>query len=127
MEPKDLAIQIAAILDKKKATRVKVLRVHDLTVMADYFVIASGTSSTHVKSLAEEAEFQLKEQGIAPIRTEGFNTQNWFILDYGSVIVHVFSPDAREFYDLDHLWADGENVPLDFAKTRSTSRTTTST
>lgn len=116
MEPKDLAIQIAAILDKKKATRVKVLRVHNLTVMADYFVIASGTSSTHVKSLAEEAEFQLKEQGIAPIRTEGFNTQNWFILDYGSVIVHVFSPDAREFYDLDHLWADGENVPLDFVE-----------
>ena len=116
MEPKDLAIQIAAILDKKKDTRVKVLRVHDLTVMADYFVIASGTSSTHVKSLAEEAEFQLKEQGIAPIRTEGFNTQNWFILDYGSVIVHVFSPDAREFYDLDHLWADGENVPLDFVE-----------
>lgn len=116
MEPKDLAVQTAAILDKKKATRVKVLRVHDLTVMADYFVIASGTSSTHVKSLAEEAEFQLKEQGIAPIRTEGFNTQNWFILDYGSVIVHVFSPDAREFYDLDHLWADGENVPLDFVE-----------
>ena len=111
-----MAIQISAILDKKKATRVKVLRVHDLTVMADYFVIASGTSSTHVKSLAEEAEFQLKEQGIAPIRTEGFNTQNWFILDYGSVIVHVFSPDAREFYDLDHLWADGENVPLDFVE-----------
>lgn len=116
MEPMDLAVQTAAILDKKKATRVKVLRVHDLTVMADYFVIASGTSSTHVKSLAEEAEFRLKEQGIAPIRTEGFNTQNWFILDYGSVIVHVFSPDAREFYDLDHLWADGENVPLDFVE-----------
>lgn len=116
MEPKALALQIATILDKKKATRVKMLRVHDLTVMADYFVIASGTSSTHVKSLAEEVEFQIKEQGVAPIRTEGFNTQNWFILDYGSVIVHVFSPDAREFYDLDHLWADGEDVPLDFAQ-----------
>ena len=114
MEPKALAIRIATILDKKKATRVKVLRVHDLTVMADYFVIASGTSSTHVKSLAEEAEFQLKEAGIAPLRTEGFNTQNWFILDYGSVIVHVFSPDARDFYDLDHLWADGEEVPVEF-------------
>jgi ribosome-associated protein len=116
MEPKALALQIAKILDNKKATRVKMLRVHDLTVMADYFVIASGTSSTHVKSLAEEAEFQMKEQGISPIRTEGFNTQNWFILDYGSVIVHVFSPDAREFYDLDHLWADGEDVPLDFVQ-----------
>lgn len=114
MDSKQQAITIAQILDNKKATRVKVLKVHDLTVMADYFVIASGTSSTHVKSLAEEVEFQLKEQGTAPIRTEGFNTQNWFILDYGNVIVHVFSPDARDFYDLEHLWADGEDVPLDF-------------
>ena len=115
MEPKALAMHIAQILDNKKADRVKVLRVHDLTVMADYFVIASGTSGTHVRSLSEEVEFQLKEAGAAPLRTEGFNTRNWFILDYGSVIVHVFSPDARDYYDLEHLWADGENVPLDFA------------
>ena len=86
------------------------LRVTDVTVMADYFVIASGTSSTHVKSLAEEVEFRLKEDGTAPLRTEGFHTNNWFILDYGSVIVHVFSPEARDFYDLEHLWADGEDV-----------------
>lgn len=114
MDSKQLALRIAAVLDNKKATRVKVLKVEDITVMADYFVIASGTSSTHVKSLSEEVEFQLKEEGTAPLRTEGFNTQNWFILDYGNVIVHVFSPDARDFYDLEHLWADGENVPLDF-------------
>lgn len=114
MESKELAMQIAKLLDSKKATRVKVLKVRDLTVLADYFVIASGTSSTHVKSLAEEVEFQFKEKGVAPIRTEGFNTQNWFILDYANVIVHVFSPDARDYYDPDHLWADGEDVPMDF-------------
>ncbi len=114
MEAKELATKIATILDSKKATRVKVLKVQDLTVLADYFVIASGTSSTHVKSLADEAEFRLKEEGVAPIRTEGFNTQNWFILDYGHVIVHVFSPEARDYYDLDHLWADGEEVPMNF-------------
>lgn len=113
MESKELAMRIARLLDSKKATRVKVLKVRDLTVLADYFVIASGTSSTHVKSLAEEAEFQLKEAGVAPLRTEGFQTQNWFLLDYGHVIVHVFSPDARDYYDLDHLWADGEEVPLE--------------
>ena len=55
-------------------------------------------------------EFRLKEAGTAPVRTEGFHTNNWFILDYGSVIVHVFSPEARDFYDLEHLWADGEDV-----------------
>lgn len=116
MESKELAMQIAKLLDSKKATRVKMLKVHDLTVLADYFVIATGTSSTHVKSLAEEVEFQTKETGNPPIRVEGFRTQNWCIIDYGTVIVHVFSPDARDFYDLDHLWADGENVPLDFVE-----------
>ncbi len=114
MEPRELAIKAAQILDDKKATKVKVLKVHDLTVIADYFVIASGTSSTHVRSLADEVEFQLKEMGKPPVRTEGFNTQNWFIVDYASVIVHVFSPDARDFYDLEHLWADGEDVTPDF-------------
>ena len=115
MEPKEKALAIAKILSDKKATRLKVLRVHDVTVIADYFVIATGTSSTHVKSLAGDVEFIMKEKNsAAPLRTEGFNTQNWFILDYGDVIVHVFSPDARDFYDLDHLWADGEDVQLDF-------------
>lgn len=114
MNSLELATKAAQILDNKKATRVKVLKVQDLTVIADYFVIASGTSSTHVKSLAEELEFQLKEQEVAPLRTEGFGTQNWFVLDYANVIVHVFSPDARDFYDLEHLWADGEEVELSF-------------
>ena len=114
MDSKELAVSIASILDNKKATRVKVLKVRDLTVIADYFVIASGTSSTHVKSLAEEVEFQLKEKDILPVRTEGFGTQNWFVLDYAKVIVHVFSPEARDFYDLEHLWADGEPVELGF-------------
>ncbi len=120
MDSKELAIKTAKILDDKKATKVKVLRVQDLTVIADYFVIAGGTSSTHVKSLAEEVEFKMKEQDVIPLRTEGFNTQNWFIIDYGNVIVHVFSPDARDFYDLEHLWADGENVPLDFINSSDT-------
>ena len=115
MEPRELAMNIAKILDEKKAARLKVLRVHDLTVMADYFVIASGTSTTHVKSLAEEVEFKMKEDyGAQPLRTEGFGTKNWFVLDYASVIVHVFTPDARDYYDLEHLWADGEDVTPEF-------------
>lgn len=116
MNSLQLAKKAAQILDNKKAARVKVLKVQDLTVIADYFVIASGTSSTHVKSLAEELEFQLKEQEVTPLRTEGFGTQNWFVLDYANVIVHVFSPDARDFYDLEHLWVDGEEVEMGFVQ-----------
>mgnify|MGYP000769365298 CR=1 FL=1 len=114
MTPKELAVIAVKALDEKKGKEISAIEVTEQTTLADYFVIASGTSSTHVKSLAEEVEFQFKEKGVAPIRTEGFNTQNWIILDYANVIVHVFSPDARDYYDLDHLWADGEDVPMDF-------------
>ena len=105
MESLQLATAIARVLDKKKASDVKVLKVRDLTVLADYFVIATGTSSTHVKSLAEEVEF---------LRTEGYDSKNWILLDYGEVIVHVFYPEARSFYDLEHLWADAEPVDMKF-------------
>ena len=114
MESLQLATAIAKVLDKKKASDVKVLKVRDLTVLADYFVIATGTSSTHVKSLAEEVEFQLGEQEVKPLRTEGYDSKNWILLDYGTVIVHVFYPQAREFYDLEHLWADAEECDIQF-------------
>ena len=114
MESLQLATAIAKVLDKKKASDVKVLKVRDLTVLTDYFVIATGTSSTHVKSLAEEVEFQLGEQGAKPLRTEGYDSKNWILLDYGTVIVHVFYPEARSFYDLEHLWADAEPVDVPF-------------
>lgn len=113
MESKDLALRAAALLDKKKASSVRVLKVRDLTVLTDYFVLASGTSTTHVKSLAEELDYQLEhDHNVHPLRTEGSDSRSWVVLDYGEVIVHVFTPEAREFYDLDHLWADGEEVDI---------------
>ena len=112
MESQELAIRIAKILDKKKAEGLKVLSIQDLTVLADYFVIASGTSSTHVRSLADEVEFQLGQQGVEPQRVEGYEARNWILMDYGGVIVHIFYPEARSYYDLEHLWADAQPVDL---------------
>ena len=112
MESKELAIRIAKILDKKKAEGLKVLSIQDLTVLAEYFVIASGTSSTHVRSLADEVEFQLGQQGVEPQRVEGYEARNWILMDYGGVIVHIFYPEARSYYDLEHLWADAQPVDL---------------
>ena len=113
MESKDLALCAAALLDKKKASSVRVLKVRDLTVLTDYFVLASGTSTTHVKSLADELDYQLEhDHNVRPQHTEGSDSRSWVVLDYGEVIVHVFTPEAREFYDLDHLWADGEEVDI---------------
>ena len=114
IDSKTLAIEIAKILDKKKAQDVRVLKVESLTVLTDYFVIASGTSTTQVGALADEVEFALSQKGIEPISTEGFDSKNWVLLDYSSVIVHVFVPNTRTYYDLEHLWADGE--PMDISE-----------
>ncbi len=111
-DSKALAIEIARVLDKKKAQDVRVLKVDDLTVLTDYFVIASGSSTTQVAALADEVEFQLEKQGINPYHSEGFDSKNWILLDYSSVIVHIFVPNTRTFYDLEHLWADGEPVDI---------------
>ncbi len=108
MENKELemAKAIAEIahkaLDEKKGIDVKTLAVGDKTVLADYFVIATGTASTHVKALADEAEFKLKEAGYTCGHIEGHG--DWILLDYHSVIIHVFTKSAREFYKLEKLW-----------------------
>ena len=102
IDSKALAIEIAKILDQKKAQDVRVLKVESLTVLTDYFVIASGTSTTQVGSLADEVEFALSQKGIEPISTEGFDSKNWVLLDYSNVIVHVFVPNTRTYYDLEH-------------------------
>ena len=113
LDARQLAVAIAKVLDDNKARDLKVLKVRDVTVLTDYFVIASGTSTTHAAALADEAEFQMKKQfGLEPISTEGYDSKNWVLLDYGDVIVHVFVPGTRDFYDLEHLWADGEPVDL---------------
>ncbi len=112
IDSKTLAIEIAKILDQKKAQDVRVLKVEDLTVLTDYFVIASGSSTTQVAALADEVDYQLSQRGIQPYNTEGFDSKNWVLLDYSSVIVHVFVPNTRTYYDLEHLWADGEPVDI---------------
>ena len=98
-------------LDKKKALDIKALKVDDLTIVTEAFVIAAGTSSTHGRSLADEVEYQMKLAGFEPRQLEGKAT-GWILLDYHDVIVHVFTPDQREHYNLEKLWADGEEMDL---------------
>lgn len=108
----EIAKESVKILDNKKAQDLKVIGIKDISVIADYFVITTGTSSTHVKALADEVEFQLKQIGISPAHIDGYRSNTWIILDYSDVIIHVFTPDARDFYNLDRLWQDGENVDI---------------
>ncbi len=109
----ELSRKIAGILDSKKALDVKILNVHDKTIIADCFVFATGTSSTQVNALADEIEFRLTQDGTSPLRTEGQGSGSWVLIDYGSVIVHVFSVQAKEFYKLEKLWAEGTEIPFD--------------
>ena len=104
--------KIVTILDRKKAEDIQVLGITNLTILADYFVIATGTSTTQVKSLADEVEFQLGEAGEEPRGTEGFRGANWIVLDYNDIVVHVFYRDTRQEYALERLWADGEQVDI---------------
>ena len=107
----ELEIAVKA-LDSKKARDLKVLKVDDLTVLANYFVIASATSTTQVKALADEVEFKLGEKGVQAKSIEGYQSKTWICLDYIDVIVHVFLESERDFYQLEHLWADGTPVDI---------------
>lgn len=104
---------IVKALDSKRAEDIQVIGVGELTILGDYFVIANGTSTTHTRTLADEVEYKLSEEGIEPIRREGRgNGSSWIVLDYGDVIVHVFYKEARDFYKLERMWADGEHIEI---------------
>lgn len=104
--PRELADAIAEVLDNKKARDVKVLSVADKTVIADYFVIATGNTGTHVRSLADEVEYQIRERDVEPSRYESRPGTAWRTLDYSSVIVHIFDRESRDFYKLDKLYTE---------------------
>ena len=109
-EPKKIADKIVNILDVKKGGDIKLLEVHSRTVIADYFVICTANSTTQVKSLADELEYQMTLCNTPPAHTDGMGRGEWSVLDFSSVIVHIFIKSAREFYKLDKLW--GETVEL---------------
>ena len=111
MENIEIVAKAVKALDDKKAEEIKVIRISELTVMADYFIIANGTSNTHVRALAEEVEYALNEAGEKPRNIEGRST-GWILLDYGSVMVHVFTPRDRDYYNLERLWQDGEEIDI---------------
>ena len=112
MTTKEKLEKIVKILDQKKAQDIQVIGITNLTIIADYFVIATGTSTTQVKSLADEVDFQLGEAGEEPRGVEGVRSANWIVLDYNDIVVHVFYRDTRAEYQLERLWADGEQVDI---------------
>jgi len=112
------AMEIANILDNKRAQDIIILRVADMTIISDYFVVASAGSSTHVQTLAEEVQLKMHEKfGLNPSRVEGEREGRWVVIDYGDVLVHLFHKEERDFYQLERLWKVDDNY-YDFSNER---------
>ena len=110
MNPETLRDKICSLLDAKKAADIRILDVAHLTTVADYFIVAGGTSTTNVRALAEYVEAKLEDDGIFPLRKEGIKDARWAVYDYGSVVAHILLDDMRLFYCLEKLWSDGKNI-----------------
>ena len=110
---KEVAAAATRALDSKKGVGIKLIRVGDVTTLADYFLICTGTSNTHVKTLCDYTEAVLQGLGETLLGREGHRGNTWELLDFGCVVIHVFTNEARQFYDLDRLWSDGQEISLD--------------
>ena len=110
----EAALAAAAAIDDKKGLDVVLLDVSELLVVTDVFIIASGTSNRHVKTLADDAEAKLKaDLGRQPLRREGREYSKWVLLDYGDMVVHVFDQETRNYYQLERLWADAPVIEFE--------------
>lgn len=109
---RELAEIAVKALDSKKGKEIRLIRIDKITTLAEYFVICTGTSNTQINALCDAVEKELTEKGEEPLHREGYRGGTWVLLDYGCVVVHIFNDEARKFYSLEHLWADGEEVDL---------------
>ena len=109
-QSKQMARLAYEALEDKKARDIRILDIHEVSVLADYFLIAHGRNPNHVRALLDEVEEQLDKAGYEPSDKEGFDTCTWGLIDYQRIIIHVFSQEARVFYNLERIWYDGQKV-----------------
>ena len=109
---KEVALQVTKALDEKKGMNIKLLKIDRISTLAEYFLICTGTSNTHVKTLCDYAEYAMEQLEEPLLGREGHRGNSWELLDYGAVVIHVFTEEARAFYNLERLWADAESVDL---------------
>lgn len=113
MNSKEMAKLVCRALEEKKAEDIKIINIEEVSVLADYFIIASGTNRNQVQAMADNVEETLGKEGVNPKQIEGYQTANWVLLDYGDVIVHVFDEENRLFYDLERIWRDGKSISVE--------------
>ena len=103
----------ARALDARSARNVTVMKTRDVTVLADYFIVCTANNATHIKTLSDEVQRKLEEQGEPVLRVEGYRSGGWVLLDYGCLIVHLFTEENRQFYALERLWGDAPQIDLE--------------
>jgi len=112
MENGQFVKKVVKTLDDKIAADIKVLKIEEITTLAEYFIICTGTSNTHVNALRDAVDVTLSAEGIEPHHVEG-HSGAWVLMDYGSVVIHIFTEEGRNFYQLDRVWADAISVPVE--------------
>lgn len=112
LSPSEIAKIAVKVLDDKKALDIKLLKTTDVTILADYFIICTATSSTHMRSLGDYVEHELKNVNEPVLRREGELNNDWMLIDFGCLVVHIFLQDCRDYYKLEHLWSDAENIDI---------------
>jgi ribosome-associated protein len=112
LSAKEVAVAAVKALDSKKGENLKLIEITDVSTLADYFLICTATSSTHVKTLCDAVEEAMDKLSEPLLSREGHRGGAWVLMDYGSVVVHVFTQEARKFYDLERLWQDGRQLNL---------------
>lgn len=110
---KQMAKIACAALEEKKAEDLKVINIEEVSVLADYFIITSGTNKNQVQALVDSVEEALGKAGYQAKQVEGYQTANWILLDYGDIIIHVFDSENRLFYDLERIWRDGKSISVE--------------
>lgn len=104
--------KILEILEDKKARDISIINIRKISTLADYFIICNGTSTTHIRTLADEIEEKMALSGFNLLGKEGYSSSRWILLDYGDVVVHIFNQEERKFYNLERLWYDGEQTSI---------------
>ena len=112
IDPRLLGEKIVEVLYRKKGKAIELINVEEQTSLTEYYVIATGNSRTQIAALCDEVDVKLTEEGLPPFKVEGRGNGTWEVLDFGSVIVHIFSRESRDFYKLDNLWADAEKIDI---------------
>ena len=111
MDSKFLVLMAARACDEKKAKEIKVININKVSYISEWILIAEGLSDVQVRSITNSVEMELKENAnIEPIRKEGINEAKWALLDYGDLIINIFQPEIRKFYDLESFWSNGDNL-----------------